>query len=132
METSCVPVSFPGLVGSTATGGGFDSLHFVMTREGIAVVDQTFADLGSANTYFGDHTVDFGAIGSNLTGLLDIGLELKVTAHGGDGFTANLLIANATPASGVPEPSCLAVGTMAFAGLARRQRRERKSEIRRR
>jgi hypothetical protein len=120
---------FVGLLDPTAQGGGFDTLNFQVTREGAAVIDQSFTDLASALAWFDDHPLDLGATGAGVQGPLDLTFRLTMTGGAGEGFTADLLFANATegagPAAPVPEPGgALAVlGTLAGGAMLRRARR---------
>ena len=90
-----------GFLDSVTTGGGFDLLHFTLRREGALIEDQTFATPAAATAYFDDRVISVGSKSSGVTGDLDFTFTMEVTNDAaGDGFRANLLVANV-----VPEPS---------------------------
>jgi hypothetical protein len=90
-----------GLLDPSVVGNGFDQLRFRVTREGVDVVDQTFASGAAAAAYFDDRPLDLGLIGTDVVDTLDLEFHLDVTTtSASDGFAARFLVANATPGSG--------------------------------
>src|SRR5207302_1330607 len=99
-----------GLLTPTLTGDGFGSLRFQVSREGVVVVDQSFADAGSALAFFADRTLDLGPIDTGVTGPLDVTVQIDESLNSGGGFAARVLLADATPGAGpVPEPTAPAL-----------------------
>ena len=94
-----------------------------MAREGTTLVDQTFTTLTDATAYFTDHSLDLGLLDPGSNGRLNLTIQLDATLIPNGGFSANLLIANATAASGIPEPSSTFLLTLATTGLLTRRRR---------
>jgi hypothetical protein len=116
-----------GFLQPTLTGAGFDALHFSITREGLTVADESFADAAAALAYFTDRTLDLGPIDAGVTGPLDLEFHVDVTAKVGGGFTASLLVANGTVGAGpVPEPAGL---LPVLAGLTLGRRRRRRARV---
>jgi hypothetical protein len=114
-----------GLYNPTVTRSGFDSLRFRIFDEGNALVDQTFADPTAALSYFNTQALDLGAIDAGVTGPLDLVFQLDVTARAGDGFSLDLIAANATPGAGVPEPTTSVLAALAPLLVLRRRTRRR-------
>ena len=97
------------LLGSDATGNGFDSLELtVATSANTPPLDYMFASLRSAEMFFLDHTIDLGFEGAGPQ-MVDISLFL--TASGpGDGFGFSYTVT-------VPEAPTWAMVLAGFAGL---------------
>ncbi|MGI9114787.1 MAG: PEP-CTERM sorting domain-containing protein [Chthoniobacterales bacterium] len=122
-----------GLLDPHSTGTGFDLLTFTIMRNNAALLTQSFTSLTAANSFFHDHTIDFGAVGNGVPAgsTLDLQFQLDVTAHDpSQGFSLDMIFGNATLDFGiaaVPEPASayllLAAGA-AFA-LVRRARSRR-------
>ena len=83
--------------------------------------DQTYSNFAQATADLTDHSLDLGLIDPGNTGQLVVNVKLDVTASPGSVFTSNLLVANATPGAGVPEPSCGLLGIVALLTLSRRR-----------
>ncbi len=91
-----------GLQDGQATGAGFDSLRFAITKDGNLTLDRIFTSVSSALAFFDDRVLDLGSITPDESGVLDLQFDLAVTAHNaGDGFAIDLAVA------AVPEPSTL-------------------------
>ena len=124
-----------GLVDPIFTGG-FDSLHFLVSENGLAVADDTFTDPAKAAAFFSDHTLDLGSL-AGITGSVTLGFELDFTSHTiGDSFMVQMVAGDTTPGSGtsgtspVPEPgtaSLVGFGLAALTGLRRRLRPHRQA-----
>jgi hypothetical protein len=118
------------LVSPIASGAaGFSSLRFRVLVAGATSIDQTFNNVPAANAFFTDTTIDLGGIapigGSSLT----IGWEMDLTSQSGGGYTADVLLANATQGAGVPEPSVLGPSVLSLMVLTRRCRKRRYNKI---
>ena len=114
---------FIGLATARATSTGPANLHFSISREGAMLIDQTFTTLADATAYFTDNSLDLGPLDPRSNGHLDLTIQLDATQIPDGGFATTLLIANATPASGIPEPSSTLLLTLATTGLLTRRRR---------
>jgi hypothetical protein len=102
-----------GLLGSTFTGSGFDSLEFRVIEGGATILDRTFTDPFAATGYFDDHVLDLGSPTGGSSGSLDLEFDLILTTSKvGDGFSVAFLDAS------VPEPSSLALLAGASVALA--------------
>ncbi len=101
-----------GLLGSSFTGSGFDSLEFQVIENGTTIRDLLFTNLGAATNYFNDNVLDLGALTASSSGNLDLEFDLVLsTSKVGDGFDTNFLFAGPS----VPEPSTLVMGLIAMA-----------------
>ena len=114
---------FIGLATARATSTGPANLHFSISREGAMLIDQTFTTLADATAYFTDNSLDLGPLDPLSNGHLDLTIQLDASQIPDGGFATTLLIANATPASGIPEPSSTLLLTLATTGLLTRRRR---------
>ena len=114
---------FIGLASARSTSADPANLHFSISREGTTLVDQTFTTLTDATAYFTDHSLDLGLLDPASNGHLNLTIQLDATLIPNGGFSANLFIANATAASGVPEPSSTFLLNLATTGLLTRRRR---------
>jgi hypothetical protein len=107
--------------------GDFDQVHFVLTLNGVAALDQTFSDEAALAAYFDDQSIDLGLIdGSRST--LSLGIAFDFVSHQvGSSFFASILYGNSTPGSGpaAPEPGSDALLAAALGGLAFARRRAR-------
>jgi hypothetical protein len=116
-----------GLLDPVASGAGFDTLRFRVTRLSILVIDQTFATVASAMSYFHDKVVQVGdwttGVGSN--NILDLRFTLDVTSSQAvSAFSTDFLVGNATIAA-VPEPSTYLLFAFGLVGLLTVARRRR-------
>jgi hypothetical protein len=110
-----------GLLDPLVAGEGFDSLQFRVRREGIDVLNQTFATAGAASAYFDDHRIDLGDFTTGVTGSFDLSFLLDVTASApGGGFYTNLIFGTGTLLApvAVPEPATWALFALGLSGLA--------------
>jgi hypothetical protein len=125
-----------GFAGATATGAGFDSLHFRIQKEGINLVDKTWSagQLADALLFFSDISVDFGSIvgGVSGDGILDLDFLFDLTASQvGQGFFTSMIAgdtfagAGETTAGTVPEPGTIALFAIGVAAMARWRRQPR-------
>lgn len=122
-----------GLIDSEVLGGGFQSLHFRVEREGTTIVDKTFASAALAEEYFTDRTLDLGDWTSTLSpdNILDLAFYFDVGQFGtlAGGFSTYFLFGNSTIGSGpvttVPVPGGFWLFGSALAGLAVRRRLSR-------
>jgi hypothetical protein len=92
-----------------AGGVGFESIEFYLIADGAKILDQTFASLAAADSFFQDQVIDLGSSfgpGAALT----FGYNLVADGSGGYGF--DLAVGGA-----VPEPSTWALMAIGFAGL---------------
>jgi hypothetical protein len=91
-----------GLLDTRVEGTGFDSLNFQITRENVAVVNETFTDVTEAVEYFNNATLDLGSNApANVSGNLDLVFSLSLTTNdAGAGFYFDLLFGNSTLGSG--------------------------------
>ncbi len=112
-----------GLLDPLGEGNGFDNLRFRIFQEGNTVLDQNFATLASALTYFDDGVIDLGAWSSGLVGDLDLTFQLDVVASAvNDGFHLNL-VAGVTGVVPVPPAVWLfGSGLLGLVGIARRKK----------
>jgi hypothetical protein len=118
-------------------GPSFTSLQFTITEDGKSLVDQSFSDAPSAETYFSDHVLDLGpfAAESDLQLVFDLSMVGNIPSIGsipGDGFGEDFLFGAASsvvippaPGSPVPEPSSLSL--LALGGAAAAWLRWRRS-----
>ncbi|RIK75436.1 MAG: hypothetical protein DCC67_15300, partial [Planctomycetota bacterium] len=86
------------LLDTTSQGAGFDSLQFQITREGVLVVNETFATVAAANAFLDDQILDLGSNAfGNVVGNLDLVFSLSLTTNdAGAGYSFDLLFGNAT------------------------------------
>jgi hypothetical protein len=87
-----------GLLDTSSEGGGFDSLNFQITREGVVVVNQTFLTVADAVTFLDNKTLNLGSNGvGNVSGNLDlIFTTTLITNDAGAGFYFDLAFGNST------------------------------------
>jgi hypothetical protein len=97
------------LLGSDATGNGFDSLELtVATSANAPPLNYMFTSLRSAEMFFLDHTLD---LGFESAGPQMVDISLFLTASGpGDGFGFSYTVT-------VPEAPTWAMMVIGFAGL---------------
>lgn len=115
-----------GFAAPQVSGLGFGSLEFTLTVQGASVLDLVFVNPLAALAYFDDQVLDFGPIGSGVTGTLDVQASFILTsANPGSVFSTQLLAANATP---TPEPrsALLLAAGAAFLGSRARRRAVRR------
>jgi hypothetical protein len=92
-----------GLLDPITAGTGFTSLHFQVTREGSIVVDQMFATLATAVTYFDDHVLDLGPLAAGVVGTLDLSIHFDMLSPDtGTKFRTTLLVADVGLIAGTP------------------------------
>jgi hypothetical protein len=92
-----------GLLDPTTSGPGFTSLHFQVTREGSIVVDQMFATLATAATYFDDHVLDLGPLTAGVAGTLDLSIHFDmVSPDNSTKFRTTLMVADVGLIAGTP------------------------------
>jgi PEP-CTERM motif-containing protein len=109
------------------TGTGFNTLRFRVTREGLLVVDQTFATVASAMSFFHDKVLQVSdwTTGVSPDNILDLEFTLDVVgSQAGSAFSTDFLVGNATIAA-IPEPSTyvlFAFGLVGLLAVARRRR----------
>jgi hypothetical protein len=82
-----------GLFNPVATGAGFSSLSFQISKSGTPLVNTNFTSLPSAMSYFSDHVLDFGVLTNGVSGVLNLQFTLGIT--GNDAFRTELIFANA-------------------------------------
>jgi hypothetical protein len=105
-----------GLLNPEAGSTGFDSLRFLVDKDGESLVDRVFADSNEALEFFDDQALDLGDLtypGSTIRLLMEL-----TASDPGAGFGSDLLVAWGT----VPEPSTLLLVALGMACLAVRQR----------
>jgi hypothetical protein len=91
-----------GLMDPIYTGQGFDSLDFRVLVDGKLHEEQTFADVLSAVDYFDDHAIDLGSWQGDVSGGLDITVEMDAQfEHSSEMFFFSFIAGNAAP---VPIP----------------------------
>ncbi len=115
-----------GLLEPFQKADGFDSLEFTIFKEGVQVFQKVCNNLACALGFFDDNTLDLGAIGSGVTGDLDLLFQLDLVASGfdslleeGDGFSFNLIFGNSTA---VPLPAAVWLFAVGLIGLGWIQR----------
>ncbi len=117
-----------GFFDNQSTGTGFDTLRLKMWLEGNMVVDQTFMDLASANTFFNGNVISLGAVAS-VTGPMDFEVEWLMNTNPNSSFMVKLAFGSGNSLSSmmmpVPEPSGLAMLMLGTLGLAFRRIRRR-------
>ena len=80
-----------GFAAPLVSGLGFGSLEFTLTVEGSSVLDMVFVNPLAALAYFDDQVLDFGPIGSGVTGTLDVQASFILTsANPGSVFSTQL------------------------------------------
>ncbi len=93
------------------TGGlGFESIEFYVIADGVKILDQTFATLALADSFFQDHVID---LGSSLGPSVALTFGYNLVADGSGGYGVDLAVGGA-----VPEPSTWAMMAIGFAGLS--------------
>jgi hypothetical protein len=113
-----------GLLNSNSATSGPTNLHFSISRGSVVVVDRAFTSIANAKTYFNGTSLDLGSIDPTTSGKLDLHIELDASQVPQGGFSGSLVIANATPGAGVPEPSGALLTVLAGAGLLGRRKRK--------
>jgi hypothetical protein len=113
-----------GLLSPVSIGNGFDSSTFQIFVNGVVFLDQSFADLASANIFFSQNALDLGHFSGGAT---DIELLYSETMSSTEGFGFTYAFVATGFANGVPEPSTWAMMLIGFVGLgvafqARRRR----------
>jgi hypothetical protein len=102
-----------GLLDSSFTGSGFDSLEFRVVEDGTTIRDLLFPNLAAATSFFNDKVLDLGSPIGDSSSPLALRFDLLLTASKvGDGFTTDFLVAS------VPEPSGVVMLGTALAGLS--------------
>jgi hypothetical protein len=115
-----------GLLSPISFGNGFDSSTFQIFINGVVFLDQSFADLASANIFFSQNALDLGHFSGGAT---DIELLYSETMSSAEGFGFTYAFVATGFANAVPEPSTWAMMLLGFAVLgflAHRRRREAK------
>ncbi len=69
-----------GFYAPASSGSGFDSLTLQVFKENALVINQTFATLAAANTFFNGTIVDLGSNFTGVTGTLDLKVSMSLTA----------------------------------------------------
>ena len=119
-----------GILDPFVKADGFDSLDFQIFKEGALAFSKSCTDLACALGFFSDNVLDLGAIGSGVSGDLDLLFQLDLVASGydfglneGDGFSFNLIFGNA--AAPVPLPAAVWLfgsGLLGLFGITRREK----------
>ena len=111
-----------GLIDNQETGFdsglGFQSIEFYVIADGVKILDQTFASLALADSFFQDQVID---LGSSFEPGVALTFGYNLVADGSGGYGLDLAVGGA-----VPEPSTwamMAIGFLGLAGLGLRARR---------
>ena len=103
-----------GLIDNQETGFdsglGFQSIEFYIIADGAKIVDQTFASLALADSFFQDQVID---LGSSFGPGVALTFGYNLVADGSGGYGLDLAVGGA-----VPEPSTWAMMAIGFLGLA--------------
>ncbi|HEY7575696.1 MAG TPA: hypothetical protein VIB08_11065, partial [Thermoanaerobaculia bacterium] len=103
-------------------GSSFDSLHFVVTREGEVALDVTSADSAEASAFFDDRVIDLGDLTPGSLESLDVAIRCDFETSKADPvFGFDFVLANATI---VPEPRPSLLLLLGLIVLATARRRE--------
>jgi hypothetical protein len=95
-------------------GTSFSSLEFTITEDGTPLVDQSFSDATSPQSYFSDHVLDLGTFAAEPD--LQLIFDLSMIGNNpGDGFGEDFLFGAASASGSVPEPSSLSLLALAAA-----------------
>ena len=70
-----------GLLSDAAIAGGFDSLSFAVTENGVVRRSWFFDSLGGAHTQFTDQVVNIGDFLTGASSTLDLGLQFSLNSH---------------------------------------------------
>jgi hypothetical protein len=104
-------------------GFGFQSMEFYVIADGAKIMDQTFASLALADSFFQDQVID---LGSTLGPAVVLTFGYNLVADGSGGYGVDLAVGGA-----VPESSTWAMMAVGFAGLGfAGYRASRKSAVR--
>ncbi len=119
-----------GLLGSSATGAGFEYLYFDIALDGLVVTSQQFTSLSAAEAFFNDRILNLGQITGDGSGNATVSFELDVTGTGidADNFSASFVFGNQVPEPSVAWLVCFGAGGLALGHLVRRRRRRRSDE----
>jgi hypothetical protein len=93
-----------GLLDTVVEGVGFDSMTFQISREGVMVVNQTFATVADAVNFLDGKALNLGSNDLlNVSGNLDLVFNVSLTTNdAGAGFYFDLLFGNSTLDTGRP------------------------------
>jgi hypothetical protein len=80
------------LYAPTGGGAGITGIDFSITENGSTLVSRDFVSIKSATTYFTDHPIQLGAVGSSTAVSLQVSLAVT-SVKPGAGFDAGFLIA---------------------------------------
>jgi hypothetical protein len=109
---------FLGLLNPEIADGGFDTLRFLIEKDGQTLLDRVFTDPAEALLFFDDQALDLGDL--SPTSIVRLRLELAAS-DASAGFAADFLVVQGT----VPEPSTWLLVGVGIAWLAVRRRRSR-------
>jgi hypothetical protein len=113
-----------GLYDGAAVGGGFTSMTFDLTADGVDVADQTFTSTSAAETYFDDDAIDLGSLASGQTlgaDTLSLTATLTITTDAaGSGFYGDLIIGDPPKATSAASAHRFIAAAASFSATAGR------------
>jgi hypothetical protein len=109
------------LISNTSLGTGFDSATFKVSDNGNLIINQSFANLFSAQAFFSDNNL----LAIQLAGgLNNIQLAFNETMSGGEGFSFDYGTASVSATPLPPAWTMMLIGLAGFGFVAYRRQRK--------
>ncbi|HME84678.1 MAG TPA: hypothetical protein VKG91_09050, partial [Roseiarcus sp.] len=94
---------------------GFELIALTVTIDGTTILNQPFADISAAESFFTDNAIHRGA----YSGLVDLTLGYSLTANGAGGFGFDFAIGGAVPELSTWAMLLIGFGALSFVAVRR-------------